>query len=769
MHDSKRWLAGVAPLVWTLYIVWPARGWGWLDGLPIGAAATVAIAAVWGVWCTGRALPHWRIAVCFLLLKIGGASLLSEHGLVARYFANDRNQPPIERSLDYRRQPYTRIDTRLLFGPSQAQDLPLFFFNDFTRFNFYKPGEPDRAALPYSVEWTGQFLVDADHTQRIFVAGDRVQARVIIDGAVALSSDPLDRAPEAGGGSIDALRRQMLAALREGYGDDAIATDEQLRAYGAAYDVIDINAQTVTPLVAHLQNRDDAVRWRPVFGGSGRSRTTAAVTLTRGWRQVVVTMQAPPGAGRSTVAAGLIDSTGTERPFGDDDMFVHRLSGGQASADRAVRAASRLADALVIAGLAFAVIAALFTTVSRLTVTSAALTASAVAVADAFRFARPWLGRVMPLGGGDDMLTYETFARDILFNGPLMALGRPVGHGEAFYYQPLYPYALALLHRIFGEGYFGIVFVQRLLVAAAVALVWRIAHVLFGESVGIAAGGVGAVVLYAKLGPWASTLLGEIVFVPLVSWWALLCVGLVSGDRGGWWRAGLVGGVATLSRSTLLLAWPLVTAVAAAAGVTARRTLVPAIASLALMTATVSIATTRNWIVSGTFVAVTTSFPVNIHIGNQPPPGVAVPVHFVSEHRFYDWFARDDRTRMAVEFARHAPAAFARNLLNKALYTLGFFGAYGDGAGWSPLYVLVWLSALAGAVILRLRGTPSGPATLMHAIPGVIAFSHFAAVTLIFPDIYGDRLILPFYALILPYAALALWTPIQRAFFTTRC
>jgi hypothetical protein len=36
---------------------------------------------------------------------------------------------------------------------------------------------------------------------------------------------------------------------------------------------------------------------------------------------------------------------------------------------------------------------------------------------DALRVAWPWATRVMMLVGGDDTLTYETFARDILFNG----------------------------------------------------------------------------------------------------------------------------------------------------------------------------------------------------------------------------------------------------------------------------------------------------------------------------------------------------------------
>ena len=41
------------------------------------------------------------------------------------------------------------------------------------------------------------------------------------------------------------------------------------------------------------------------------------------------------------------------------------------------------------------------------------------------------------------------------------------------------------------------------------------------------------------------------------------------------------------------------------------------------------------------------------------------------------------------------------------------------------------------------------------AIPGIAALSHLAVTVLIFPNIYGDRLILPLYPLLIPYAAFA--------------
>ncbi len=92
-----------------------------------------------------------------------------------------------------------------------------------------------------------------------------------------------------------------------------------------------------------------------------------------------------------------------------------------------------------------------------------------VAVAEAFIFASPWFTRLALLVPGDDPMTYESYARDIQLNGLLLkSVEGP------FYYQVFYPYFLAAIHTLFGEGMFGLVFVQRALVAFVVWMVVRI-------------------------------------------------------------------------------------------------------------------------------------------------------------------------------------------------------------------------------------------------------------------------------------------------------
>src|SRR5207245_6084378 len=65
----------------------------------------------------------------------------------------------------------------------------------------------------------------------------------------------------------------------------------------------------------------------------------------------------------------------------------------------------------------------------------------------------PLVGHATILSGLDDWLIYESSARDILLNGLLMDGGQ--GHAAPFYGQPLYPYVLALAHRLTGESLFG--------------------------------------------------------------------------------------------------------------------------------------------------------------------------------------------------------------------------------------------------------------------------------------------------------------------------
>src|SRR5262249_46463831 len=147
---------------------------------------------------------------------------------------------------------------------------------------------------------------------------------------------------------------------------------------------------------------------------------------------------------------------GVRHPFDATDVVTQRIRDWQMTSARVLRIARTIFDIAALAFVGMTFVMSLWRVVLSL---SAPATDGerrqqvmaiflAIAFADALRFAWPWATRVMLLIAGDDTATYETFARDILFNGILMSGGKPLGHGDPFYYQAAYPYFLALEHVI---------------------------------------------------------------------------------------------------------------------------------------------------------------------------------------------------------------------------------------------------------------------------------------------------------------------------------
>ena len=183
----------------------------------------------------------------------------------------------------------------------------------------------------------------------------------------------------------------------------------------------------------------------------------------------------------------------------------------------------------------------------------------AAAAAEGVRSASPWAERLMVMRGGDDPMTYEAYARDILLNGPLMNGGLPLFQGEPFYYQPLYPYFLAAAHFVFGEGMFGVIFLQRVLVALTAVSLTRIAMRIRGDAIWPTALLISTLFVSWKFAPIAADLLNESIYVPLlVSWTASLVALCLDPHAGRAAATGILGGLAAMARSTSVLSWPIV-------------------------------------------------------------------------------------------------------------------------------------------------------------------------------------------------------------------
>jgi hypothetical protein len=362
----------------------------------------------------------------------------------------------------------------------------------------------------------------------------------------------------------------------------------------------------------------------------------------------------------------------------------------------------------------------------------------------------------MVMRGGDDPMTYEFYARDILLHGPLMTLGRPLGQGDPYYYQVFYPYVLACVHAVFGEGMFGVMLIQRLFVVFVIWALLEIAVQLVGEAVWQAALIWAAFFTYWKFAPIAADLLSEAVFIPVVLAWALslLAVGRLP-TLSGAVRAGLLGGVAAMTRSTTLAAWPAVVPMCWVGWKHAARRRLFVVAMVACSVGLFSLITVRNAVVAHTLVSTPTGLGVTLLSGNEPPADMTFDL--TTRGALYDRFGLNEFTRKVVEYAIQRPFAFALNMARKSLFALGFYEIWAPGWGVSPVYILGWAAAILGLfVVWRADRLPVSVAGL----PALIGLMHVASVVVVYPK--GERLILPFHMLMAPYSCIGFDRIVRR-------
>ena len=659
--------------VWVAYIVAPVEGWGFFSGRPLELLATTALAIVcWAAFVRRSALPWSGVAIALVLKVVVGLSVLVPHGFAARYYANTNFAGQIEPSTEPADEAFSRTDHRLRFGIDDQPDVPLAFFNDQERFNFYRENDRDRNTLPFSVTWQGFWRVTSREAHTLYVSSPAGAAQISVGDTFSARIEPGER-------------------------------------------------------------------W------------TGTVTLPPGLHRVTIAWSVPQGGARQFGAGRIVD--GHEQPF-DDEVIVRRRAGTVAlAADRTLRTASQVVDACFIGWLLLQLVSGLSGAYGRLRQSfdprDALTLIWALGIGDALVAAVPALGRTYALSGGNDWLTYEWHARDIALHGPWMTHGAALGHGSPFFQQALYPYFLAACHWLFGDGLFGVYFMQRLFVASTIVALWRTSARLFDERAGLAAMVTAIVVVHEKFAPWSGILLSETLFVPLVCLWMYTLVRFAeSPTRGRAITAGSVGGFATLTRSSLLLGWAAVVPMLAIALGWRRQRLGRLAVLVTTMIAVTSMATIRNWVVARQFVAIASEGAVVLFVGNSPPPLPISPTHKAQ----YERFGVDPMVQAVAEYARQQPRNFARGLWRKAQYTLGWFEAIRERAGTSIFYIATWMMALAGAALLPWMAPRRSLSVAM--IPLLVAASHFAAVVLFQPHVYGDRLLMPLYMLLVPYAAL---------------
>ncbi|MFN8632484.1 MAG: glycosyltransferase family 39 protein [Chloroflexota bacterium] len=505
----------------------------------------------------------------------------------------------------------------------------------------------------------------------------------------------------------------------------------------------------------------------------GRETAAATVQLTQGSHPIRITYARRPP--RSPDLKVEWDLGGQRQALAVPYLFPSEVSPAQWSRDRTLLTVSWVLDALYLiavgAGLfaqvALAVARSWRDSSARWPLVERALLGSWMA-AIFLRASVPRLDRVDKLtllGGGQDWLTHETFARDILIGGPLMTLGKPLGEGRTFYAQPFYPYALAAMHALTGEDQFGVVALQLFGSAVAVVLTYFLARRLFGVRAALATFAL-LVPLWAWHLKWVSErLISEaIYFVILPALLLVLVRCLDERRRTDFALAGLLLGLAIVTRGPTLLYVPLVGMLLwwglRRAGLE-RVTVVRQLALLALVTSlVVGLVPLRNALVAGQPALLASSGGVNLQKLHRPTNGVRLSL---AQDRWFAPYIQDAPTRETVEFMLQDPVGWLQASVLLAEYTLGYGAAVEESqiTVWPELILFNLLYLAALLFLARARSPRSG---LLHAFVLV----HFATMVVFVPYDYDNRLVLPMYLPIVVFGGYAISEALGRLFERVR-
>jgi len=693
----------ILPALCLTYLLAPGHPLSLLRGVPLDYVGLILFAGL-GIALYGLGFPRngrWTailavVGVSLVFAKLALWSSAPDYGLAASYYSRNRIGGPPERSTVFRAAAFTRLDAQ----PGQTS-FPRYFFNDVERFNFYEAGQPDRQALPFAVRWDGYLHAPASASYPFALSANGT-------AALWVDEQPLLTV------SARAAEQEDRATLALSAGAHPIRIEY-------------VDASGAPPSLS--------LEWDP--GGGPRPIAAPSVTVEpvdegRLARDGVVGRVAP--LLDSVFLIGLLVMLSNTVARG---LVPRRLlCGGQAPALRATLAPTEGAERPLLAlFLAAVLFHALLTT------------------QDLYR-------QTVILEGGQDWLTYESYARDILLDGPLMTLGKPLGQGKPFFFQPFYPYYLAALHWLTGEDLWGPVALQLLGLGVCGVILFWLARRLYGAGAAWLGLGLFAILCATQLDWVARKLLSENLYFLLLPAAVLLLVRFVDERRRrDLALGGLLLGLASITRAPTLLYAPgaaLVVAVAVRrSGAGMRSALGQAIGLLVLVGAVAALVPLRNYFVSGHPVLMATNAGATLLIAHTP--GLGVRLGRVDENRLYNALSLDRPTREVLEFVRQDPIGYAGTLLPLGLYTLGFAGAIDGSSSVAP--DILALSALYLSALFVLPGSRTLRAAPLH----LFVATHFLVMIAFVPYFYGYRQVLPMQLMMLVFAAALLANVLGRA------
>jgi len=184
--------------------------------------------------------------------------------------------------------------------------------------------------------------------------------------------------------------------------------------------------------------------------------------------------------------------------------------------------------------------------------------------------------------------------------------------GQPYHLPPLYPWVLAAVPGVASGEWLGVRLLQAVAGTLALAGVWMLARRRLSRPAALIA--VALTALYAPLSFYETRLLGDSLAYALLVGALVATDGLA--DRGGAWRAALVGaltGLVCLARPQALLLVPVLAIWAARLP---RRPWAPL---LLAAVATIAPATLHNWRASGELIPVSDNGGVNLWLANTGP------------------------------------------------------------------------------------------------------------------------------------------------------
>ena len=341
------------------------------------------------------------------------------------------------------------------------------------------------------------------------------------------------------------------------------------------------------------------------------------------------------------------------------------------------------------------------------------------------------------LGRYDDHVAYEGSSRLIARNGLMQVFDD--GHGVPYFFYPLYPYALAGAHLLFGDDFSVVYLLNYYCIAAVVLLMWSLLRNRLARSsiVLVLLLGVAPVGGWC-LGYYALNAYSDNLFAPLVLLMLLVCTtAFARRSIGLLLVTGVATAVAAAARSSLMVhvAYvPLALLLLREFGGLRRRILGGA-AFVAGFFAGISPFTMRNWIVSHKFVLLVSTIveiPHFLFIGGEQAPVAPGSLRTGTG----ELVTLGDSLRLFARIYMSAPVHFTWMELRKVLFTFGY--SVGPHDIHLPMYLFLFPLAFAAALWLRRIPRPMAAALLAFCA------SHMMAMVMAAPWTYGYKTILPF-------------------------